>query len=82
MIKRDRIIADLIFLLIIFLILHAFSSDLKNLFNFAEENVSLKPAKSFFWLMALLFGSFENWIFLIISYLIVGGIIYLIERRD
>lgn len=82
MIKRDKILAELVFLLLTFLILNVFSVDLKNLFNSVEKETDFKPAKSFFWFMALLFGSFGNWLFFVFAYLIVGGIIYLIEKRE
>jgi len=82
MIRRDRIAVELIFLFIVFALFYIFSVELSTFFNHMEESFSLKPLQALFWFLALLFKLFGNWIFSTIAYLIAGGIIYLIERRD
>ncbi len=80
--RRDKIIANLLFLLVVFLILYVFSPELTMFFQEMESKFDARPLQSLFWFLALVAESFGNWLFSVISYMIVGGIVYLLGRRE
>jgi|Deesub1362A_J573_1020465.scaffolds.fasta_scaffold08764_2 predicted PurR-regulated permease PerM len=80
--RRDKIIANLLFLFVIFLILYIFSPELSAFFQEMENKVDSRPLQSLFWFLTLVAKSFGNWLFSVISYMIVGGIVYLLGRRE
>ena len=72
MIKRDKIIVELILLFIVFLLFYTFSSELSGFFHNMESSFNIKPLQALFWFLSILFKLFGNWIFSFIAYLIVG----------
>jgi len=80
--RRDKMVIELIILLLIFMILYVFSSDLVGLMEYAENASStIKPVKAFFMFFAYVFGLFADFRADVILYLIGGGIIILNGRR-
>ena len=79
--RRDKLVVELLLILLLFFGLYAFSGEISAFFQDLEDTTDIKPIKSSFWFLALVFELFGHWLFLIISYLVVAGIVYLIERR-
>ncbi|HHH78054.1 MAG TPA: hypothetical protein ENL18_02435 [Thermoplasmatales archaeon] len=80
--RRDRITIELIILLLIFMVLYVFSSDLVGLMEYAGNAMSdVKPAEAFFMFFAYVFGLFADFRADVILYLIGGGIVILNGRR-
>lgn len=79
--RKDRLIAELLFLFVIFLILYAFSTDISNFFSSMKTKFDFKAIKSFFWFLSLFFKWLQNLIFISTLYAIISGIIYLNWRR-
>ena len=79
--RKDRLIAELLFLFVIFLIMYAFSTDISNFFSSAEKKFDFKAIKSFFWFLSLFFKWLQNLIFISTLYAVISGIIYLNWRR-
>ncbi|RLF46281.1 MAG: hypothetical protein DRN29_05335 [Thermoplasmata archaeon] len=80
--RRDKIIVNLLFLLILFLLFYIFSPEISNFFHEMEGKSEFKPLQALFWFLSLLFKFFGNWVFCVIVYMITGGIIYLIGKRE
>jgi len=80
--RRDKIIVNLLFLFVLFLLFYIFSPEISNFFHEMESKLEFKPLQAFFWFLSLLFKFFGIWIFCVIAYMIVGGIMYLIEKRE
>ncbi|GEM_PF-1946924 len=80
--RRDKVLVELIVLLMLFMILYVFSSDLVWLMESAGNAASgIKPVKAFFMFFAYIFWLFSDIKADIIMYMIGGGIIILNGRR-
>jgi len=80
--RRDKVLIELIVLLLLFMILYVFSSDLVWLMESAGDiSYNIKPARAFFMFFAYIFWLFSDIKAGIIMYLIDGGIIILNGRR-
>lgn len=80
--RRDKVLIELIILLLLFMVLYVFSSDLVWLMESAGNiSSSIKPVKAFFMFFAYVFWLFSDIRADIIMYLIGGGIIILNGRR-
>lgn len=80
--RRDKVLVELIVLLMLFMILYVFSSDLVWLMESAGNISSgIKPVKAFFMFFAYIFWLFSDIKADIIMYMIGGGIIILNGRR-
>ncbi|RLF62667.1 MAG: hypothetical protein DRN31_03810 [Thermoplasmata archaeon] len=80
--RRDKVLVELIVLLMLFMMLYVFSSDLVWLMESAGNISSgIKPVKAFFMFFAYIFWLFSDIKADIIMYMIGGGIIILNGRR-
>ncbi|MCD6146842.1 MAG: hypothetical protein J7J34_02430 [Thermoplasmata archaeon] len=80
--RRDKVLVELIVLLMLFMILYVFSSDLVWLMESAGNISSgIKPVKAFFMFFAYIFWLFSDIKADIIMYMIGGGTIILNGRR-
>ncbi len=79
--RRDKVIIELIILLLAFMVFYVFSPDIVSLLKSAESATSAKPVKSLFMLLAYVFGLFTDIKADIVMYLIGGGMIVLNGRR-
>ncbi|HDH81778.1 MAG: hypothetical protein FE040_01690 [Thermoplasmata archaeon] len=80
--RRDKVLVELIVLLMLFMMLYVFSSDLVWLMESAGNISSgIKPVKAFFMFFAYIFWLFSDIKADIIMYMIGGGTIILNGRR-
>lgn len=82
MARYDKVILELILLLVAFLALYVFAPDIIPLLEAAQDSATAKPVAAFFLFLKLLTEIFTNVIYTILAYLIVGGVIILNGRRD
>ncbi len=81
MARRDKTVVELLLLFFLFMVLYIFSQEISSFFTGLENQFSPPPVKALFWFLSLLANMFGNLIFLIISYMVVGGIIYIAGGR-
>ncbi len=79
--RRDKVIIELIILLLAFMVFYVFSQDMVSLLKSAEGVSTIKPIKALFMLLAYVFGLFSDIRADGVMYLIGGGIIILNGRR-
>jgi len=80
--RRDKVLVELIVLLMLFMVLYVFSSDLVWLMKSAGDiSSSIKPVRAFFMFFAYVFWLFSDIKADLIMYMIGGGIIILNGRR-
>jgi len=80
--RRDKVLVELIVLLMLFMVLYVFSSDLVWLMKSAGDISSgIKPVRAFFMFFAYVFWLFSDIKADLIMYMIGGGIIILNGRR-
>ena len=80
--RRDKLLVELILLLLLFLGLYVFSGEISDMFSELVNHSDLKPLQSLLWFLGVVFELFGNWPFLFISYLVILGIAYVIARRE
>lgn len=79
--RRDRVIIELILLLLAFMVFYIFSQDIVSLMESAGSASTVKPLKALFLFLAYVFGLFADFRADVVMYLIGGGIIALNGRR-
>lgn len=79
--RKDKLIAEIIFTLLIFSVIYVFSNDISSYFDEIESSTDIKPVQSLFWFLELFFDLLGHWLFTLIAAMIVIGILYLIENR-
>ena len=80
--RRDKLLVELILLLLLFLGLYIFSGEISGMFSELENHSDLKPIQSLLWFLGLVFELFGNWAFLFITYLVILGIAYVLAGRE
>lgn len=82
MARHDKVILELILLLLAFMALYVFAPDIIPLLEAAQSDAATKPVAAFFLFLKLLTEIFTSIVYMILAYLIVGGIVILNGRRD
>jgi hypothetical protein len=78
---RDKVVMELLMLLLAFMAFYVFSPDIVSLMKSAECAIDIKPVKALFMFLAHVFGLFSDIRLDAVMYLIGGGIIILNGRR-
>ncbi|KAA0004295.1 MAG: hypothetical protein DRN33_02170 [Thermoplasmata archaeon] len=80
--RRDKVLVELIALLLIFMVLYVFSSDLVWLMKYAgDASSNIKPVEAFFMFFAYIFQLFSDIKADIVMYMVGSGVIILNGRR-
>ncbi len=82
MARHDKVILELLLLLLAFMALYVFAPDIIPLLEAAQDTASAKPVAAFFLFLKLVMELFANLISLVLLYVIAGGIVILNGRRD
>lgn len=80
--RKDKLVVEVILAMLLFLTLYIFSEDISHFFDGMEDTTDVKPVQSLFWFLAVIFHLLGHWLIALTTYMIVAGIIYLIERRE
>jgi hypothetical protein len=78
--QRDKLVVECVLILVLFLILYAFSGDLSSAVRNFEDATDVQPVRAFFWFFATVFDWFGNALFCSVSYLVICGALYLYMR--
>mgnify|MGYP001027977442 FL=1 len=82
MARYEKVIVELILLLVAFMALMVFAPDIIPLLETAQDNTSAQPVAAFFLFLKLIMEIFTRIVYTILAYLVVGGIVILNGRRD
>lgn len=82
MARHDKVILELLLLLLAFMTLYVFAPDIIPLLEAGQNSVAMKPVAAFFLFLKLLANIFTNIIYTVLAYIILGGIVILNGRRD
>ncbi len=82
MARHDKVILELLLLLLAFMALYIFAPDIIPLLEAVQADTAAKPLAAFFLFLELVARIFTNVVSIILLYLIVGGIVILNGRRD
>jgi len=82
MARHDKVILELILLLLAFMALYMFAPDIIPLLEDAQDSATVKPVAALFLFLKLLAEIFTNIVYTILAYLVAGGVVILNGRRD
>lgn len=80
--RKDKLVVEVLLAMFLFLVFYIFAEDISSFFHGMEGSTDIKPVQSLFWFLGVVFHLLGHWLVALTAFMIVAGIIYLIERRE